>query len=724
MEGLRSVFIVFILGQFLVLWLLRDSDSSLETIHGQQGSTPIPEKVVVWSSDRTNGKSWDTNSAKVAIRSNSIRLDYAGAGTKICGVNWASWNKDATNDVSGYRTLAITLRQVGTVPDADLTLTLADSLDRPKDRPTSTSVNLVGNGIAKIDGEWRIAKIALTRFTQSCDLDLTKLWGINFSCDHPFVNFEIREIAFTRESPPMPQFPREEPYQARGIVGSEVKHTIPTAIYGACELSPDQIRQYHLSLVRWGGNRSSRYNFQNGCDNAGKDWFFKNGGGFANDPRKTGWFKFLRDANAGGAEGYVTVPMLGFVAKDRYSYSYSVRKYGKQTSTESGQPDVGSGMLENGSVVRNNDWRDTSVEAPPEFIAQGVQAICEEFGKSGVRCYVLDNEPMLWHQTHRDVCLAPLTREELWNRTVQYAEAIRKVDPNATIVGYNSWGWTDLFYSAYDDLPENRPTRPDASKFGGMPMAEWFIQKCGEYKQQHGKPLVDVFDFHWYPEARINGKSPYDGHGMDPALNELRLRNTRSLWDPTYRPESWIADMTRGAAAQPIRRIREWIDKHNPGMKLSLGEYNYGGAGSITGGLAQAELFAIFGREKLDSAFIWTKPEGTQELAWKLYRNYDGAGGVFGEQFVASSANHPDLTIHAARRASDNALTIVVINKNLGKECHLELDLPTRAKEVQGWCFDQDSTEQLRKLGKLPLDTTGDLPYNFPPASATILVVK
>ena len=62
-------------------------------------------------------------------------------------------------------------------------------------------------------------------------------------------------------------------------------------------------------------------------------------------------------------------------------------------------------------------------------------------------------------------------------------------------------------------------------------------------------------------------------------------------------------------------------------MDLSLGEYNFGGADNVSGGLAQADLFGIFARERLDLAFFWHTPEGTQTSAWQLFRNYDGAKG-------------------------------------------------------------------------------------------------
>ena len=72
-----------------------------------------------------------------------------------------------------------------------------------------------------------------------------------------------------------------------------------------------------------------------------------------------------------------------------------------------------------------------------------------------VKYWVLDNEPMLWNSTHRDLHPDPVSYEELWERTVRYAEAIKRVDPTAKVAGSAALGWTDLFFSA-----ERRGRRP------------------------------------------------------------------------------------------------------------------------------------------------------------------------------------------------------------------------------------------------------------------------
>ena len=41
---------------------------------------------------------------------------------------------------------------------------------------------------------------------------------------------------------------------------------------------------------------------------------------------------------------------------------------------------------------------------------------------------LLDNEAMLWNSTHRDVHPQPATYDEIWQKTVDYASAIKSED--------------------------------------------------------------------------------------------------------------------------------------------------------------------------------------------------------------------------------------------------------------------------------------------------------
>jgi hypothetical protein len=688
------------------------------------------------TADEPVGKFWGNESGKKVIdwdgdgvggKGKAIAIRFEGTGWRGCGFNWKGWYPaDAATDASKFRSLVFHVRQTSKVADADLTVHLVDNVKRDGGAPPSNGLSLLQDGrLSRIDGEWRKVVLPLDKFARGKPLDLKRLWEIDFSdSSGKSLAFQIDRIGFSDDRAPLPKFPPTAGYFATATVDvSKPGHPIRDEIYGACELPSEQVAEYGVPVVRWGGNRSSRYNWKVNADSAGRDWFFKNGGHKVSDPADGGWVKFVHSNQEVGAAPYLTVPMLGYVAKDHDSYGFSVKKYGRQQTVEMGHPDVGNGLTPDGKPITGNDWRDTSVESSPEFIGDGVRLVVKH-AKPGPRYWVLDNEPMLWHDTHRDVRPKPLGYDELWERTVGYAEAIKAADPLAKVAGFCSWGWTDLFYSAADEGGDRYRTKPDHGAHGRVPLAEWFIKKCGEYKKVHGKALVDVFDFHWYPQAELAGRGPYLGNGMDVPFNQLRLRTTRDLWDPAYPQESWIKNAGDGKPTMVLRRVREWIDKHNPGMEVCVGEYNFGGGDNISGALAQADVFGILARDRADLAFIWTRPEGTQELAWKLFRNYDGAGGRFGERLVPAESGHADVAVYAAKRTKDGATTIAVLNKSLGGACTLKLNVPGMKGKMRVWRFDQETDGRVVEATKEAGAVDGTISLTVPAASGTLIVVR
>jgi hypothetical protein len=525
---------------------------------------------------------------------------------------------------------------------------------------------------------------------------------------------------------PVMHFPERLPYKVSATLDlSRPAQRISEGIYGVCDANDDQLRSYGIAVTRSGGNPSSRYNWKINADNGADDWYFKNRGKPITDLANNHYVELIRRAKAHGATSYQTVPMLGWVAKDNSSFSFPVKKFGPQQRTEPNHPEVGNGVRADGKLLTNANPADTSVAVGPDFIAAAVAFAAERAGRadgSGVKYWALDNEPMLWHSTHRDVRPSPLGYDELWELTVKYAEAIKQADPTAKVAGFCSWGWTDLFFSAKDEGNDRYASQPDHRAHDRMPLAEWYISKCAEYKRKTDKALIDVFDFHWYPQAQVNGQSPYTGKGTAAPLNDLRLRTTRDLWDPNYAQESWIRSTGDRRPTQVIRRIRSWIERYDAGLELCLGEYNFGGGDNITCGLAQAEVFGILAREKVDLAFIWHTPEGSQNLAWQLFRNYDGRGSRFGDELLSTNCADDDLAVFAARR-KDGAVTIVVVNKNLGGECELTLCAGGLKGQMHVWRFDSASG-RLAAVAAESKSIDGAIKLTLPAASASMLVIK
>jgi hypothetical protein len=162
-------------------------------------------------------------------------------------------------------------------------------------------------------------------------------------------------------------------------------------------------------------------------------------------------------------------------------------------------------------------------------------------------------------------------------------------------------------------------------------------------------------------------------------------------------------------------------------MELCIGEYNFGGRDNISGPLAQADVFGILAREKVEKAFVWShssSPLGTQELAWKLFRNYDNAGGRFGDNFIPTESNNSDLAVYTAKRSKDGATTIAVINKNLGGSCTLKLNTMGLKGQMRAFRFDQDTGYQVVQVNRETRDVDGTVTLTIPAASGTMLVIK
>jgi hypothetical protein len=340
-------------------------------------------------------------------------------------------------------------------------------------------------------------------------------------------------------------------------------------------------------------------------------------------------------------------------------------------------------------------------------------------GRGGVRFYNLDNEPALWNYTHREVHPQPLSYDELRDRTYQYAAAIKAVDPNALTLGPVEWGWTGYFYSALDQAPGgawwNNPQ--DRNAHGGLPLVVWYLDQMKLYEQQNGLRILDYLDLHYYPQAQGVALSSAGGA----STQALRLRTTRSLWDATYKDESWINE-----TVMLIPRMRDWVNQHYPGTKLAITEYNFGALDHINGALTQADVLGIFGREGLDLATIWDPPGPSEAgaYAFRMYRNYNGQGGQFGETSVqATSTDQSQLAVYAATR-SDGALTVMVINKS-GAALNSPLTISN---------FSADGTAEVYRysainLGQITRDSDavlagGAITASFPPNSITLLVIR
>ncbi|HXO21672.1 MAG TPA: glycoside hydrolase family 44 protein [Thermoanaerobaculia bacterium] len=505
------------------------------------------------------------------------------------------------------------------------------------------------------------------------------------------------------------------------------RHPVSPLIYGVNFGSDAQAARIHWPVRRWGGNATTRYSWQDDIANRASDWFFYN---LEEDNANPGALPdgsaadlFIDATRAAAGEPLITLPLIGWTPIDRVRrWGFSVAKYGPQQETECTvtgnaswcNADAGNGNRSNGTPIAGNDPHDTSREVGPAFVTGWTAHIATRTGgagQGGVRFFALDNEPALWNSTHRDVHPAATTYDELWQRTRDYASAVKAQDPAAKIFGPSDWGWCAYFYSAADGCAPG----PDAQAHGNLAFLDWYLQQVAAYQAAHGVRLVDYLDVHYYPQA--GGVTLSDDESA--ATSALRLRSLKGLYDPNYVDESWI-----GQPVRLIPRMRDWIAGRLPGVGIAINEYNWGNDDGPSSALAQAEALAIFGREGVDVAARWVAPADNSRVedGFLLYLNYDGQGGkVAGDSVRALSSDVDGVGAYAVRGAG-SSLFVLLFNK----------DTASRQTTVQvaGGSLDRSAAlyrfDPTHRLGAAGTATPagGALTLTLPARSATLAVLS
>ncbi|MCC5635018.1 glycoside hydrolase family 44 protein [Nostoc sp. CHAB 5844] len=522
------------------------------------------------------------------------------------------------------------------------------------------------------------------------------------------------------------------------------RHNISPFIYGINGYGLDD-RQFaalnqaiKLSVSRWGGNTTTRYNWENDFYNTGRDYYYENIPSANSDrsqlPNNSASDRFVQRNHNAGIQSLITVPLIGWVAKAKtganpldhpFNCGFKVSIYGQQQSTDPYDPDCGNGIRSDNSPIIGNNPTDTSIAIQPDFVRRWVAHLVGKFGKSsagGVRFYGLDNEPGIWRETHRDVFPGYLSYQELLQRNIDYAVAIRQSDPSAKILGPVQDGWTRYFYSSYINYPD-ATAEADRNDHDGKAFVAWYLEQLYAHDQRTGQRTIDYFDLHYYPQAKGVSLSPVGNR----ATQALRLRSTRSLWDASYVDESWIKDTENGnTAVQLIPRMRNWVNQHYPGLKLAISEYNWGALDTMNGALAQADVLGIFGRENLGLATLWEPPTADQPgaFAFRMYRNYDGKGSKFGDTSIfASSTNQGQLAIYAAQRSQDSVLTLMIINKsNTGLSAEINLGSFKAGKNAQYYRYSPANLRSIVKQANLSISNSA-INSKFAAQSINLLII-
>lgn len=734
--------------------------------------------LMVWNGeDHAGGKGWrgpERPENSIAVDpgggfngGSALRWQAEGAEWLGCIWNWHGWYPAGAGDsIAGHANLAFRIKVVCSGDPGNLAIGLGSA-----DGATKQAA-ILDYCPEAADGTWHEVVIPLADLPDAGKFDPARVWQFALNAWAPGsrkLQVWIDDIAFDdRKVRPLGQWVREpEPRPAQVLAGEatavaasiDPAAAIPVSpwIYGVAMADPALCHEIGAPARRCGGNPLSPVSWKLGFGAKGADWFFENEG-TATPPEKN-WIVTFHGANrAAGLESYLSIPLMGRVAKDGTSCAFPLAKYPGQeswagkTQPRDRMPEAGNGrrarigpdgapVLKDGKPVIDEiraDPDDTSVAMPVEEQCAILKFIAEDMrqgraGAGGVRWVALDNEPALWSSTHRGMRPDGVSYDELWTMTSKAGAALKAIDPGVKVAGPTAWGWTEYFTSGRDaqlcgsgKASWNAP--PDFTAHGGIPFGKWYLQQVAAAAKAGVQP-VDILDWHFYPQT---------GHYMggkrnDPATMESRVQETRVLWDPAWVDPSW---MGRGAIEVPhmltrkpgvialIRLMHQWIDDAGLAgrMQVALGEYNFGGEGDVSGGIAQAELFGVFARERVDHAYLWFAPAPNSSLyfAWKLLRNPDGKGTAVGSEYLPAAVDRADdVSLHVYRDAAGKRLSLVAINKRAGKLARLAVRLPVAIAAQQATVWEYGGSD-IRCIGLLPPRPVGGpaIDLELPPLTA------
>jgi hypothetical protein len=514
------------------------------------------------------------------------------------------------------------------------------------------------------------------------------------------------------------------------------QHAINPNIYGIAYGNAYDMTTLNAPLNRWGGDATSRYNWQIDAHSAAADWYFETYSDGSGTPAGSADAYVATTRANIGAEPLFTIPMIDYLANLGPNRStlegFSVMKYGPQTATDPYNSDAGNGVSSaTGQDITGNNPLDTGVQNTTAIQQGWLQHFVCTYGlattSTGIKYYILDNEPSLWYQTQRDVNPNPATYQEMYNKIVAYASTIRSADPSAKILGFEEWSWWAMYASGFDQANGVGAANSDYNTHGQTYYYPWLLQQLYAYQQQTGTKLLDVLTIHCYNGAPASNDDSLAGQ-------LYRNKETRILWDPTFQDPSWYGDIgINGRVIDWIPTMKAMVSQYYPGLEIGCTEYNWGDEPNLNGATTQADVLGIYGREGFDLATRWTVAENTGTnpttyyvtyLASQIYRNYDGNDSTFGDTSVEADVADPDnLSAFASVRTSDGALTVIVINKQQGSTpVTVSLANFSTSGTAQAWQINSASQTSIAHLPDVNV-VNNSVSTTVPSQSITLFVI-
>jgi fibronectin type 3 domain-containing protein len=448
-------------------------------------------------------------------------------------------------------------------------------------------------------------------------------------------------------------------------------HAISPYIYGINFYSGVTGAPPLLTLDRDGGNRWTAYNWITNASNAGSDYLYENDDYLsASTVPAEAVRTFIAGDQSNNVASLVTFQLQGLVSADENG-----------PVSVSSPPDLSRfrPVVDKKSTASNAPFTLTPPPASTDnhvYMDEFAWALDQKFSGKGIfssspvtnpTFISLDNEPELWNSTHLEVQGPnPVTSDNYIAKTTTLTEALKDQFPNVVIFGPVHYGFQGLY---------NWQGELNATPNGTNWFPDKYLPALKAASASYGKPLVDVYDFHWYVEEYdANGTRATDmtGTTLTDAQVQLIVQSPRALWDPTFTDSTnsnpWIYQELGSTPINLLGRLQAKINAENPGMRISITEYNNGGTNHIAGTIAQADNIGIFGAQNLFAASLWPL-DSTQPYilaGFRAYRGFDGSQASFGDTSLqATSSNVQNVMVYASTDSTTpGRVVFVAINRS------------------------------------------------------------
>jgi mannan endo-1,4-beta-mannosidase len=287
----------------------------------------------------------------------------------------------------------------------------------------------------------------------------------------------------------------------------------------------------------------------------------------------------------------------------------------------------------------------------------------------------MDNEPNYWEGTHPEIWQnvyagqtcggGKVTYDDIVSRNKGFAAGAKTAWPEAKVFGPVAVGDGLVYAHSYADDP-HWPTE----------FLDYYLQQMHQASAAAGTSLLDVLDIHYYTVGSKDADCvQFPRMFWDPNYTELSASAADAVdfgWDGNsdgkgpYFDNHWYPRQMIPRLQRKIAAV--YSDASLPVPGVSFSEYNAGCETSIAGGVAEADLLGIFGREGVFATTAWPLQSLTSNFllaAFDLFRNYDGGGAVVGDLAVqANTSDSKSTSVYAfAHSDAAAALDVVAINK-------------------------------------------------------------